>query len=265
MLIGALTGALLGYLCLGMPGILLGSIPGFVLSLLVLRRTIMPSSLETIDGRFISSAFAVVGAMSPAYQRDGAEASAATEAVLDKLQLNAEQRARARAGLRRSRLRSFKLDDEMAGVARMCNECNVPKTLFLHMQIHVIAADRQLYKGERDIMEPVAQALGLSQTQLREVEALFDVRRARQEKGRPEEEQVATRADGIQSAYIVLGVGVDASDTEIKRAYRRQMSAHHPDKVAGRGLPESIRSIYERKTREVSAAYDRIRADRGLA
>lgn len=264
MLIGTLTGSVVGYLCFGTLGIFLGGMPGFGLSLLVVRHTTMPAP-ETINGRFISSAFAVVGAVSQAYRGDGAEACAASETLMDKLQLNAKQRVRARAGLRRSGLRSFNLNDEIAGVARMCDEHGVPRTLFLHMQIHVIAADRQLFKSERDIMQSVVLALGVSEAGLHEVEALFDVRRARREKARAERDQTATATNGLSGAYTVLGVDANATDTEIKKAYRRQMSANHPDKVAGRGLPESIRSIYERKTREVGAAYDRIRSDRGLA
>jgi len=62
----------------------------------------------------------------------------------------------------------------------------------------------------------------------------------------------------------VLGVGATAGDDEVKTAYRRLMSQHHPDKLVARGLPESMKSVAEQKTQEVRAAYDTIKAQRGL-
>jgi len=40
------------------------------------------------------------------------------------------------------------------------------------------------------------------------------------------------------------------------------MSENHPDKLAGRGLPESMREMAEQRTREISHAYDVIKTAR---
>ena len=69
----------------------------------------------------------------------------------------------------------------------------------------------------------------------------------------------------IDDAYKVLGVSPEASDAEIKRAYRKLMSENHPDKLAGRGLPESMREMAEERTREISHAYDVIKEARNKA
>ena len=63
-------------------------------------------------------------------------------------------------------------------------------------------------------------------------------------------------------AYKALGVSPTASDDEIKKAYRKLMSENHPDKLAGKGLPESMREIAEERTGEISHAYDVIKAAR---
>ena len=63
----------------------------------------------------------------------------------------------------------------------------------------------------------------------------------------------------MDDAYKVLGVSPSASDAELKRAYRKLMSENHPDKLAGRGLPESMREMAEERTREISHAYDVVR------
>ncbi len=56
----------------------------------------------------------------------------------------------------------------------------------------------------------------------------------------------------------------DASPAEIKRAYRKLISQNHPDKLAARGLPESMRAVAEERSREINAAYDLIKSARGM-
>ena len=68
--------------------------------------------------------------------------------------------------------------------------------------------------------------------------------------------------DDLESAYRVLGVSPDATDDELKRAYRRLALEHHPDKVAALG--DDIRKAAEKKFQEINAAKDRIWKARGL-
>ena len=69
----------------------------------------------------------------------------------------------------------------------------------------------------------------------------------------------------LEDAYTALGVAPSASDAEVKRAYRHLVSENHPDKLAARGLPESMRQLAEERTREINVAYDLIKDSRALA
>ena len=40
------------------------------------------------------------------------------------------------------------------------------------------------------------------------------------------------------------------------------MSEHHPDRLAAKGLPESMRAVAEQKTSEITRAYDLIKQAR---
>ncbi len=68
----------------------------------------------------------------------------------------------------------------------------------------------------------------------------------------------------IQQDYASLGLKADASAQDIKRAYRKLISQYHPDKLVSQGLPEEMMEMSKRRVREINAAYDRIKASRGI-
>src|SRR6056297_1252784 len=77
----------------------------------------------------------------------------------------------------------------------------------------------------------------------------------------------AIAADGVVHAEehaLLLRVARGLGLSEVKKAYRRLMSQHHPDKLAARGMPENMRPMAEEKTREIRKAYDLIKEARGF-
>ena len=68
----------------------------------------------------------------------------------------------------------------------------------------------------------------------------------------------------LDDAYAILNVKPDASDREVKRAYRRLISQHHPDKLVSKGLPEEMMKLAAKKTDEIKKAYERIKEARSM-
>ncbi|MGB5938002.1 MAG: DnaJ domain-containing protein, partial [Rhodanobacter sp.] len=70
------------------------------------------------------------------------------------------------------------------------------------------------------------------------------------------------RAPQGPDPYAVLGIDRNADDRAIKRAYRKLISEHHPDRLGD--LPEDMRRRAEARASEINAAYDRIKEARGF-
>jgi DnaJ like chaperone protein len=64
--------------------------------------------------------------------------------------------------------------------------------------------------------------------------------------------------------YHILGVDHAASFDDIRAAYRRLMAEHHPDRVVSLGAPREFEQSAHAKAATITAAYARIRAERGL-
>src|SRR5207244_12479572 len=74
----------------------------------------------------------------------------------------------------------------------------------------------------------------------------------------------AARNRAREAAYRVLGTDAGASDEPLAKAYRRQLSRHHPDKLKANGLPESMMAHAKQRTQQIIEAYELIRERRGM-
>ena len=76
------------------------------------------------------------------------------------------------------------------------------------------------------------------------------------------EQMLGLGSNTLSDAYKVLGLHPDATDDEVRQAYKRMARENHPDRVASLG--EDIRRAAEKKFQEIAAAKDLIYKERGL-
>lgn len=95
-----------------------------------------------------------------------------------------------------------------------------------------------------------------------EVTALKEIAQWMQMSPQEVDAMLHLKGESIDDAYQVLGVSPDATDDELKKAYRRLALEHHPDRVATLG--EDVRRAAEKKFQEINAAKERIWKARGL-
>ena len=64
------------------------------------------------------------------------------------------------------------------------------------------------------------------------------------------------------SAYVILQVDKNATDEEVKKAYKRMCIKYHPDKVANLG--EDTQRAANEKFKEINNAYEKIKKERHI-
>ena len=66
----------------------------------------------------------------------------------------------------------------------------------------------------------------------------------------------------LAEAYATLGVSSDASDVEVRNAWKKKMAAFHPDKIQGKDLDPEWLELANEKSAKINAAYEAIKAAR---
>ncbi len=112
----------------------------------------------------------------------------------------------------------------------------------MHYLFGIALADGNIDNSEVEIIERIAMAMGLGATDFQSIKAMF--------------------VKDTESAYKILGITADATDDEVKLAYREMAKKYHPDKVSHLG--EDVKKAAEEKFMKVNEAYETIKKKRGM-
>lgn len=250
-----IIGALLGLWIRGLPGLLVGGAVGYAVG--YLAQTTARRRLRQARDQFIETTFAVMGALCKADGVVTRDEIRIVEQIFARLHLSTDQKEVAKAAFSRGKAPDFDLDATVSGFARSAPRGGILSQLFLQLQLLAVAADGQVHPAERAMLVQVARGLGLAEHDVARLEALL-----RAAADGPAMHGGPPPRQRLEDAYAALGVPADAAEPEIKRAYRKMMSENHPDKIASKGLPESMRELAEERAREINAAYDLIKQAR---
>lgn len=260
MFFAIFIGGLIGYQFGRLPGLIIGAVAGYFISNAL--RSKLRNGIFQVQSQFLQSTFAVMGAMCKADGVVSRDEIRVAEALFDRLHLTGERREAAKEAFRQGKEDDFDLDAELDKLLRVTRGQSALLQMFLQVQVSAVAADGEIHPAEHEMLLRIARKLGLPESQIDQLEAMM---RGAHQTGAGAGGGAAASGRQLADAYQVLGVSESASDAEIKKAYRKLMSQNHPDKLAGRGLPESMREMAEEKTREISNAYDVIKSARGTA
>lgn len=212
------------------------------------------SDVERIQTAFFTAVFVTMGHIAKADGQVSRQEIVVAEDLMRQMQLNPQQKQVAQRLFVEGKQGKLPINDVLQQFRIECHRRRNLLQMFMEIQIAVALSDGTLHAGESRILESIAGILGFSENEygiiLQRIQAHTQARSA----GQP--------GMALDAAYKLLGVDKSATDQEVKKAYRRLMNQHHPDKLVSKGLPEEMMAMANKKVQEIRAAYEAIKASR---
>ncbi|KAI0226166.1 hypothetical protein L0F63_004439 [Massospora cicadina] len=182
--------------------------------------------------------------------------------LMDRMNLHGESRTAAQQAFRVGKADNYPLREDASVPRRLFR-------MFLEIQIQAAFADGSLHPNEREVLFVIADELGISRAQFEQF--LRMMQGGAQFGGGYQQQsqsgggwQQAQRGPTLEDACNVLGVKSTDDATTIKRAYRKLMSEHHPDKLVAKGLPPEMMEMAKQKAQEIQRAYELVKEQKGI-
>lgn len=235
MKLGKWIGGGLGWAFFGPIGALLGFTVGAFLD----AGSVSVEKRETRQGDFMLSLIVLIAAVIKA---DGKVLKSELDYVKGFLRQNFGEEAASDSllMLRDILKQHIPVDDVAAQIGRNMNYES--KLQLIHFLFNLANADKVISPQELQLIDHIAAHMGISSGDISSLKAMF-------------------KAD-TDSSYKILEISPNASDDEVKSAFRELAKKHHPDKVSYLG--EEIQKSAQEKFRKINEAYETIKKQRGI-
>jgi DnaJ like chaperone protein len=270
--LGKVVGGFLGLAAGGPLGAMLGTALGHGLDRglekLARNAQLPPGDRQRIQSAFFTATFSTMGHLAKADGRVSEAEIALAESVMAQLRLSEEMRSAAIKLFRQGKAPEFDLAAVTETFRRECRGQRALIQMFLEVQIQAAYVDGEPSAAQRRVLEQIRATLGIPELLFRQLETLVRLQRQFAGASGPQAGRSGTRGrppakgPSLNQAYALLGVSPKDSDATIKRAYRRLLSQHHPDKLVSKGLPEEMMKMATQKTHEIRRAYEMIQEAR---
>lgn len=158
--------------------------------------------------------------------------------LMNRLHLHDEtERRKAKNAFNEGKAIHFRLQPCLQNIQFTCLINPKLKAIFIQSIMAMEQSDQSLHPYKKRIIDYVLAQLHFAQQQ------------------RPFTAQQQTAK---QDDYTLLNVAPDVSQAELKKAYRRQMHRHHPDRLVAQGADDLAIQKATEKTQAIKAAYERI-------
>jgi DnaJ like chaperone protein len=112
----------------------------------------------------------------------------------------------------------------------------------VHYLFSIAKADGHVSESELQVVKQISGLLGVSQVEFESMKNMF--------------------YRDVDSDFKILGINANATDEEVKKAYRQMAIKFHPDKVAQMG--EEFQKGAKEKFQKIKDAYEAIKKNRGF-
>jgi DnaJ like chaperone protein len=264
---GKLIGGTLGLLALGPFGAALGVFIGHQFDTGQISGKLLGGGPDPrlVNELFFPSTFRVMGHVAKADGHVSEREIASARAIMHALHLNPAQIQAAIGYFTEGKQPGFDLEALLMRLRSSLAPYPDLAHFFMEIQLQASLAGNGLSEVPRARLQRVASMIGVPPNDLARLESLLRFRQGMAgASGGGAMGAAAASQEQMTQAYGLLEATAEMADEEIVKAYRRQMSRHHPDKLKANGLPESMLQRAKERTQQIQAAYELIRARRGM-
>lgn len=207
-----------------------------------------------IQAAFFTAIFSVMGHISKADGKVSKDEIRMATRIMEDMNLSPQQREAAKALFNEGKEDDFDIYAVLTQFRREIARRTTLQRMFVEILCYAAYADGVLHPEENHVLVLVCDEIGYSSYELESILASVsaELHHRQQRDGRI----------SLGDAYGVLNIAESANDAEVKKAYRRLISQHHPDKLVAKGLPEEMMKIATQRTHEIRQAYERIKEHR---
>lgn len=261
---GIIIGGILGFKFGSYPGMLFGAWLGHWLDQKLSGKKNVSHQKETQES-FFNALFLTMGKLAKVDGNVSQSEIERTEGIMQHMNLNQELRQRAIALFNQGKNDAYDIDSALRQFGQFARRSLSLKQIFLEMLVDVAEADGMISRAEQTLIEHACQQIGYP---IQLLHAMMKMRGFGGTGGR--NQQRNNQRGGQQShrtpnrnapfnPYQVLGVTQTDDKATIRKAYKRLMSQHHPDKLVSKGLPAEMMKVAEEKTKQVQLAWEKVK------
>lgn len=223
------------------------------------------SGVSKKQALFSYTCFAVMGHIAKSNGRVSESHISAASLFMDEMGLTGDARKQAQDAFRSGKDEEFPIKRVLKEFKeRFAGRFDLLQ-LFLEIQIQMAFCDGVLSESEKSLLALVSKGLGINKVHfnfiLKRYQAEFKYHKQQQKQQQGSSHQAAPVAMDTKQALHILGLETGASKAEIKKAYRKLMAQHHPDKLVSQGLPEQMMKVAVQKSQDIQQAYELLKKE----
>lgn len=119
--------------------------------------------------------------------------------------------------------------------------------------INLTYIDGTLSQSEEEMVHRIGYYMGFSEEQIASMMERFG-----------SFHRHSVKENSIDQAYALLGISAEATNDEVKKAYRALVREYHPDIIKSQGASDDYLKEATEKVQEINAAYEMIKKARGI-
>lgn len=259
---GKIIGGTLGYMLGGPIGALLGAVLGHNLDKGInsfsYNKVGHPDQQQRTQAAFFTAVFSVMGHICKADGIVTPDEINTAKMIMSRMVLTKEQKKAAIELFNAGKQPDFPIEAVLIQLKKEIGLSRNIKRVFLEIQCYAALADGVMHPDEQRLLIKICSLLGFPQYEFESIAASIAAELHHEDRGKTTKSTQMT----LKEAYAILDISASTKDKEVKRAYRRLISQHHPDKLVSKGLPEEMIKIANQRTQEIREAYERIMQDR---